>query len=592
MHFMLKATDCCNMNCLYCYVSKEQRQQNNCFPVEQMPRLFQQIFEWQQSDASQGELTFNWSGGEVLTLPISYWEEVFRIQNKLYSNGRFTFKIKNGIQTNLTLLTDEYYQMLHKNNVEIGTTIDGPRKCMDKTRQFWDGSSVFDTIMDKLQRLIEVHRDKPGVILILNKHNIECTDEIYRMFRELDLGFQINSYHYAPQSEDCDQENAITVKEHVKAMSHLFDLWSNDTKTVEIRNFERAMKFLQHGRVNLCSKTRNCTEYFFMVRWNGDVYPCNEFGGEDFEQKYCYGNLIANEWHQVRDHPNRKILLNRHIRLKSTPRKKGGCKGCKYWDGCHGGCMHSTMRFEYRNLRDHSPQKITVLRDIPNCEATIGVYKYIETQLRENAKKNIVPLLLHTDHVSPNSSIRRISFYRFHRERWKAANIDLEFGPIELSKTEVATLWKAIENIKNMLYICCGTGSLLNKKNGQDVSGWLGVDYRLNNNTVTTTLPVGSRIAGCSNIMSWQGWKSRKSWDLIVINPYLIYKEDLYKLLLLCKNILHNRGHILVYSRRFELQEREKLEVTDYYGVYDYDKGAIAINVRGLSMACLNKTSG
>jgi len=496
MHFMLKATDHCNMNCTYCYVSEEQRRQNKCFPVEHMPKLFQQIFKWQQSGASKGELAFNWSGGEVLTLPMSYWEEVFRIQNVVYSKGRFTFKVKNGIQTNLTLLTDDYYELLHRNNVEIGTTIDGPRECMDKTRQFWDGSSVFDTVISKLKLL--------------------------------------------------------------------------------------------HGRVNLCSKTQNCVEYFFMVRWNGDVYPCNEFGGEEFEKEYCYGNLLTSDWHQIKDHLNRKALLTRHSNLKKIPRKNGGCKGCKYWEGCHGGCMHSIMRHEYRNLHDYSPQAIATVRDIPNCEATIGIYKYIEARLRENANKNTVPLLLHTDRISSNLNVRRTSFYQFHKDRWKATIIDLGCGPTEVSKTEIANLYTTIGNAKNILHLCCGVGSLFTPTNGSDVSNWMGVDYRLNGKTTADSLAIDSRIESCDDIMDWQGWTSGKRWDVILINPYLIYEEDLYKLLLLCGNKLHSHRQIFVYSHKSELQEHEKLEVTDHQGVCDYDKDAIAINVGGISIASLN----
>lgn len=590
MHAMLKATDRCNMDCTYCYVSKEQRRANTRLPTERMPALFRQIFEWQQSEASSGDLAFNWSGGEVLTLPKDYWEEVFRIQNRLYRDGRFTFKWHNGIQTNLTLLSDEYFELLQRNDVGIGTTIDGPKSCMDKTRRFWDGSSAFDVVMSRLRSLIDAKHMKPGVIVVLNRHNIDHIDELYRMFRDLGLGFQVNSYHYAPQSGDHDPGNAITSQEYIEAMCHLFDMWSKDTEEVHIKNFERALKFLQHGRVDLCSKTRNCAEYFYMVRWNGDVYPCNEYGGQDFEARYCYGNLLDDGWRSVREHPSRQALLSRRDTLRATPRKQGGCKGCRYWDGCHGGCLHSAMKFEYRRGRDWSAQRIAGLRDIPNCETTISLYGYIEKQLRKSGRANRVPVSLHLDRVSTNSRVRRQSFYRFHQDRWRAAmEVEDGSGPNELSEMEVEHLLSAVGGASNALHVCCGAGLLFGSRDRRGVRKWTGVDYRAVGEKAPDGLSGQVQIQRCDDIMEWEGWRSSTRWDVILVNPCLVHQEDVPGLLSLAAGRLGEKGRMLVYSRTSQLREKEMVEVTDYKGIRDYDKAAVSINTPTLSIAAIRR---
>src|SRR4051794_30680838 len=117
MHVMFKATDYCNMDCTYCYVSQEQRKDKRCFPVEHMPLIFERMFDWQQHYGSADQLHFNWSGGEVLTLPIDWWRGVFDIQKEVYARGRYTFRIENGVQTNLTLMTDEYFEFLQEHKV-------------------------------------------------------------------------------------------------------------------------------------------------------------------------------------------------------------------------------------------------------------------------------------------------------------------------------------------------------------------------------------------------------------------------------------------------------------------------------------------
>jgi len=583
MHVMLKATDFCNMNCVYCYVSQEQRKQKNCIPIDTMPLLFRSLFEWQQSEESRGQLTFNWSGGEVLSLPAAFWQDVIRIQKEVYASGRFTFHIENGIQTNLTLLTDEYYEVLQNHGISLGTTIDGPKHCMDRTRVFWGGGSAYDVVMRNLDRLITKYNCRPGVILILSRHNVEHIDEIYSMFKELHLGFKVNAYHYAPQSQDCDATLAISEKGYLDAMCHLFDLWSEDTEAVAVENFAHAVRFLTEGRVTLCNTTGNCASYFACVRWNGDVFPCNEFGGDAHEQEYCYGNVFRDGWQAVRDHPSRQTLLRRDSTLRQLPMKEGGCRECRYWDGCHGGCMHCTMRHEYHAHRQHAPTAIIRLRDSSSCSARRRFYSYIESRIKQQAIDNHLPIQLHLEKTASDVSLRRESFYRFHRQvaLWN----DRATGAGETDMEHLAPLFPTAGR---MLTICWGQEWTKQRCDG-DKLVWSGCDYR-----ETWKNDAGKAVGDgyaqywlCEDIRRWREARAPERWDCVLINPYWLYGEDVPEILASAKRAVTPTGYVLLATTVSQLAEREYSEVADYPGVRERIAGAPCINVGNMSIARL-----
>lgn len=591
MHVMFKATDFCNMDCTYCYVSAEQRKDRSHFPVEHLHTILRKIFAWQQSYSSTDKLHFNWSGGEVLTLPISWWQEAFDIQKQCYEEGKHTFSYENGFQTNMTLMTDEYFEFLQKHNVSLGVTIDGTKECMDKTRRFWGGRSAFNVVMKKLNRLIDKYGHRPGVIIVLNRHNHEHIEEIYEFFKELGLGFQVNSYHYAPQSSFHDTENAITVDQYLEAMSRLFDLWSADAEVIEIANFRRAVDYLIAGRTSLCHHAKNCAEYFYTVRWDGGVYPCNEFGGEEFEKDYCYGNLITDEWESVRDNSSRAALLGRHLELENIEHAAGGCKGCRYWTGCYGGCLHSVMRGQHRSLRDRSPSQTAKLRDTEHCATTFGLYKYIETKLRESSKNNLLPILLYPDRVSNIPDEQRQAFYDYRGDVWVAESSQSDREPPSICEIFCDQAASIIGRQSQVLFVCAGHGDVMDyiAHNADSSNGALGMDYRYGaTETAERMSRGGNPIELCNDVLRWKGWRQVRTWDSIFVDAGNIHDADMADLLFLCGQKIVSAGSMVVFMSLSELRSRNLLEITEYRGVKAYQHDAVAINAGDTSFAVLD----
>ena len=132
VYIMLKPVgSVCNLACEYCYYlekSKFYPDVKNHIMTDQILEKF--IKEYMECQTMQ-EVLFTWHGGETLMRPISFYKKALELQRK-YAGGR---QIDNCIQTNGTLLNDEWCQFFKENNFLVGVSIDGPQEFHDEYRK-------------------------------------------------------------------------------------------------------------------------------------------------------------------------------------------------------------------------------------------------------------------------------------------------------------------------------------------------------------------------------------------------------------------------------------------------------------------------
>jgi len=131
MYVMLKPVGSkCNLNCDYCYYLEKSDlypNRNQVMSEELLERFTQQYIESQ----TMPQVMFTWHGGETLMRPLSFYKKAVELQKK-YAQGR---QIANSIQTNGTLLNDEWCKFFKENNFLVGISIDGPQEFHDEYRR-------------------------------------------------------------------------------------------------------------------------------------------------------------------------------------------------------------------------------------------------------------------------------------------------------------------------------------------------------------------------------------------------------------------------------------------------------------------------
>ena len=175
----------CNLACDYCYYlekSKLYEEQPRHVMSDELLEKF--IKEYIQSQ-TMPQVLFTWHGGETLMRPLVFYKKALELQKK-YAGGR---TIDNCIQTNGTLLTDEWCEFFRENNFLVGISIDGPQEFHDEYRKNKMGQPSFYKVMKGIN-LLKKHGVEWNAMAVVNDYNADYPLDFYRFFRdELDCHY-------------------------------------------------------------------------------------------------------------------------------------------------------------------------------------------------------------------------------------------------------------------------------------------------------------------------------------------------------------------------------------------------------------------
>ena len=145
MVVIIKPTYACNFRCKYCYLSNETKSSHRVFDAEFAKNVISQIKDFMQN-THRRRITIIWHGGEPLLWGIDNYREIFAFMEKEFVG----IDLKNSIQTNLSLINEEYIDLFLRYNVHVGFSLDGIKKVHDSQRVDINGKGTFDTIMQKM----------------------------------------------------------------------------------------------------------------------------------------------------------------------------------------------------------------------------------------------------------------------------------------------------------------------------------------------------------------------------------------------------------------------------------------------------------
>ena len=110
----------CNLGCRYCYYLEKER----LYPEDEEFKMTDETLEdyiAQHIDASpEAVVRFSWHGGEPTVLGLDYFRRVVELQRKHQPSDR---SIVNGIQTNGTLLDEEWCRFFAREGFAVGLSL-------------------------------------------------------------------------------------------------------------------------------------------------------------------------------------------------------------------------------------------------------------------------------------------------------------------------------------------------------------------------------------------------------------------------------------------------------------------------------------
>lgn len=326
----------CNLRCDYCFYLEKKK----FFPGK--TRMKDQTLEMliRQSLNGKKAFSFIWQGGEPTLMGLDFFGKVVELQKK-YGPG---VKVSNALQTNGTLLNEEWANFFKENNFLVGLSLDGDEKVHNRHRKNIGHKGTWD-IVSKNARMLLDKGVAVNSISCVTEENAVFAASTYKYLR--DLGFVY--MQFIPIVEKTNNKTlapfSIASKTYGRFLCELFDTWiadfQNDQPRTSIRTFDSIFFTLRGAQPPECGMFEICGKYL-AVEYNGNVYPCDFF----VEPGHYLGN--------VHEHDLNKIFNARKIRTfggaKADLPKK--CTKCEWKKLCQGGCLKD-RRNNPRNFREN-----------------------------------------------------------------------------------------------------------------------------------------------------------------------------------------------------------------------------------------------
>ena len=320
----------CNLSCSYCYYLEKKKMYDEtadfCMSDDLLDLFTRQYIEAQ----AMPEVLFTWHGGEPLLRPLSFYEKALEMQRR-YAGGRRT---DNCIQTNGTLLNDEWCRFFRDNGFLVGISIDGPRRFHEPMR----GAS-FDRVLRGID-LLEKHGVEWNAMAVVNDYNADHPLEFYRFFKEIGCRYlQFTPIvervkpdgHLATPLDSCGTltEMSVTPEQWGNFLCALFDEWiKEDVGQVFVQIFDSTLANWAGVSPGLCTLDTNCGHAAVMEH-NGDVYSCDHF----VFPRYRLGNIHSDTVISMMG--SERQLKFGAAKSATLPRQ---CRECRWQFACHGEC--------------------------------------------------------------------------------------------------------------------------------------------------------------------------------------------------------------------------------------------------------------
>lgn len=325
------ASSACNLKCEYCFYSSLAESRDEAFKGMMSEQTADEIITKAFDFANGTDVFFTFQGGEPLLRGLEFFEYFFEKEQEL---NLMNSKVSNCIQTNGTLIDEDWCQFFKQHNVLVGVSLDGNEQ-HNKMRVYPDGSPSFDDVVAGID-LLKKHDVTFNVLSVLTSNLANNFRGAYRFFKGLDLHY----LQFIPCLDDEDNKYSMSVEEYETYLNSAYKIYFNDNmrgNLMSIRQFDNYALLASGKPAEQCGMNGPCSTQF-VVEGDGSVYPCDFYCTDE----WLLGNINDSSFEKLYNCKNSVEFLKESFIIDEK------CKNCEFFQLCRaGGCKRNRQNADY-----------------------------------------------------------------------------------------------------------------------------------------------------------------------------------------------------------------------------------------------------
>ena len=339
------ASSLCNLRCRYCFyadISENRTVASNGIMSEETTDCI--LSRINEALNGKGTANISFQGGEPTVAGLDYFRHFTKEMLKYPG-----IKVNYALQTNGTLITEEWAEFFHEHHFLIGVSLDGYKLNMDKFRFDAQNSSVYDRIM-KTVKLLRKYKVEFNILTVVTDDLAGHAKALLRFYRDSQFQY-VQLIPCLPGFSGSTDVFALTPEKYASFYIEFFDAWLREYRRgnpISVNLFEN-LYGMAHGEMPYqCGMLGRCTVQY-VIESNGDTYPCDFYCLDE----YMLGNLHTASFAQLRNTEAAEKFL------AESACRRIPCETCPYIRICNGGCRRQNVCYltdeycAYQKVLDH-----------------------------------------------------------------------------------------------------------------------------------------------------------------------------------------------------------------------------------------------
>ena len=314
----------CNVNCSYCYYLKTPRNGQNAAQPRMTDEMLERFIR-QYIEANDGPVvSFVWHGGEPSLAGLNFYKRAVELQKRYLPEG---WSCWNNLQTNGTLLNDEWCAFLAESGFDVGVSIDGTQQIHDRYRNDHNGNGTYQAAQAAV-RCLQAYGLQPDLLCTVTSAAAKAPLDVYRKLRELNTQW-IQFIPIVRREPGGVTDDSVSGEDYGKFLCDVFDEWVlSDIGRVNVQFFAEMARVWAGGSAGLCWMAPVCGRAL-IVEQDGGVYSCDHF----VSPEHRIGDIGVTHLSE---------LVDSSVQLRFGESKSSTltaqCRSCAWLTVCNGGC--------------------------------------------------------------------------------------------------------------------------------------------------------------------------------------------------------------------------------------------------------------